>query len=136
MRTIEHDGVVKSVDGEQVKVSIISESACASCHARGACSAADMEEKEIKVFTSRVFKPGDHVSVISTSYQGLKATWWAYVFPLVLVVLVLAITFNITGNENMSGALALLALVPYFVGIYLAQKRLQSKFTFSVKSKN
>lgn len=135
MSIVEHEGVIKSVEDGRIKVSIISESACASCHARGACSAADLSEKEITVITSDKFYLGDKVSVVSSSYQGLQATWWAYIMPLILVVAVLAISFNITQNENLSGALALLALVPYFIGIYLAQKKLRSKFTFSVKSK-
>ncbi len=135
MSIVEHEGVIKSVEDGRIKVSIISESACASCHARGACSAADLSEKEITVITSDKFYLGDKVSVVSSSYQGLQATWWAYIMPLILVVAVLAISFNITNNENLSGALALLALVPYFIGIYLAQKKLRSKFTFSVKSK-
>ncbi len=134
MSTIEHEGIIRSVDDNHVRVSIISESACASCHAKGVCSAADLNEKEITVFTSDKFKIGDRVSVVSTSYQGLRAIFWAYVLPLILVVSVLAISFSITKNENVSGVLALLALVPYFLGIYLAQKKLKSKFTFSVKS--
>lgn len=136
MKTIEHDGIVKQVEGNHVKVQIMSMSACASCHANGACSAADMQDKEVDVISeSGSFEPGQQVVIIGSRSQGLKATWWAYVLPLVLVVTTLAVTFTYSGDENLAGALALLVLVPYFLMMYLAGKAMKKTFSFSVKSK-
>jgi sigma-E factor negative regulatory protein RseC len=136
MKTIEHEGIVKWVEGNHVKVQIVSMSACASCHANGACSAADMQDKEVDVISEKgTFEPGQQVVIIGSRTQGLKATWWAYVLPLVLVVATLAVTYTYSGNENLAGALALLVLVPYFFVIYLAGKAMKKTFSFSVKSK-
>ncbi len=136
MKTIEHEGIVKEMDGNHVKIHIVSESACASCHAKGACSAADLQEKEVDVISHEKFLPGQKVVIVGTNSQGLKATWWAYVLPLILVISTLAVTFSVTGNENISGALALLVLVPYFFTMHLAGKAMKKTFAFSVKSKN
>lgn len=136
MKTIEHDGIVMEAVGKHVKVQIVSESACASCHAKGACTAADVQEKEVNVISHEEFLPGQKVVIVGTSSQGLKATWWAYVLPLILVIVTLAVTYTVTENENISGALALLVLVPYFFTMHLAEKVMKKTFSFSVKSKN
>ncbi len=44
---IEHKGIVQKVSERKITVGIINESACASCHAKGACTVADMKDKEI-----------------------------------------------------------------------------------------
>lgn len=136
MKTIEHDGIVKEAVGNHIKIHIVSESACASCHAKGACSAADLQEKEVDVISREKFLPGQKVVIVGTRSQGLKATWWAYVMPLILVMITLAVTYTVTENENISGALALLVLVPYFFTMHLAEKVMKKTFSFSVKSKN
>lgn len=135
MKTIEQEGVVKEAVGNHVKVQILSKSACASCHAKGACSSADVQNKEVEIITNERFQPGEQVVVVATTSQGLKATWWAYVLPLILVMTTLTVTFLVTGNENISGALALLVLVPYFFALHLAEKVIKKTFSFSVKSK-
>lgn len=38
---IEHEGIIDHIDGDTAHVKIDSVSACASCHAKGVCSAAD-----------------------------------------------------------------------------------------------
>lgn len=136
MKIIEHDGVVDQISGSHVKVKIVSESACASCHAKGACTAADIQDKEVDIITSETFKPGDHVVLIGQSSQGLKAAWWAYILPVVLMLLTLSVVFSSTGNESLAGFLALLILVPYYLIIRLANKAMKQTFSFTIKSKS
>ena len=44
---VEHTGVVESCDGQMVLVRIEQQAVCASCHAKGACSVAEKEDKII-----------------------------------------------------------------------------------------
>jgi len=46
--TIIHPGIIERISGEKVFVRILSQSACSACHAKGACSVADAEEKIIE----------------------------------------------------------------------------------------
>ena len=46
---IEHLGRVEAITATDIRVTIISQSACASCQAKGACSAADVAEKQVVV---------------------------------------------------------------------------------------
>ncbi|GAO30252.1 hypothetical protein JCM15548_12511 [Geofilum rubicundum JCM 15548] len=72
MQKIEHQGIVDEVTDKGIKVKIISLSACASCHAKGACSVSDMEEKEVNVAPSGNFQPGDQVMVVGSSAQAYR----------------------------------------------------------------
>jgi len=136
MEKIEHKGIVDEVTDRGVKVKIVSLSACAGCHAKGACTMADMQEKEIDIATTSNYKTGDQVKIVGYGNQGLKAAWWAYVLPMVLVIAVLSITFILTDNEGLAGLLSLLVLVPYYFIIKKADNSMKKKFQFTIKSIN
>ncbi len=135
VRLVEHTGYVEEVNLNQVKVRIISESACASCHAKGACTAADMKEKVIDIFTNQSsdFKPGQKVTIQGEKSLGLRASLLAYIFPFIIVFVVLFISYAITKNEGIAGMISLAMLVPYFLVIKYISPRLQKTFTFKIK---
>jgi len=135
VRLVEHTGYVEEVSLNQVKVRIISESACASCHAKGACTAADMKEKVIDIYTnnSSDFKPGQKVTIQGEKSLGLKASLLAYIFPFIIVFVVLFITYGLTKNEGLSGLISLVMLVPYFLVLKYISPRLKNTFTFRIK---
>ena len=136
MKQIEHEGVVIQSLNNQTTVRIVNQSACASCHAKSACTAADLQEKLIEVESNETYIPGQQVMLIGNQELGLKAAWWAYVLPVALVLFTLILSFAITQNENVSGLLALFVLVPYFIIIKLAGSILKKKFAFRIKSIN
>lgn len=136
MQKIEHQGIVDEVTDKGIKVKIISLSACASCHAKGACSVSDMEEKEVNVAPSGNFQPGDQVMVVGSSAQGLQAAWWAYILPVVLIMAALFVTFELTNNESLAGLMSLLILLPYYLIIRSADKAMKRRFQFTIKSIN
>ena len=132
--TIDHEGVVDHVEGEVAKVRIFSQSACASCHAKGACSAADQEEKFIDVpLRGMTIKNGEKVRVLVARRLGLRAVVMGYIYPFLLLMAVLVILTSAGVDELKSGLLALGSLVPYYLGLYLFRRRLESKFTFSIQ---
>ncbi len=47
---ITHSGTIQQIDGNKVYVKIQAQSACATCHAKGSCTVADMSDKMIEVF--------------------------------------------------------------------------------------
>ncbi|MFO8001178.1 MAG: SoxR reducing system RseC family protein [Marinilabilia sp.] len=132
-RHIEHEGIVEQADGNHVKVRILNQSACASCHAKGACTAADMQEKIVEAYCDHTLSPGEKVILIGESKLGLHAAWWAYILPLMLLLATLFTTFAITRNENIAGLLSLGILVPYFLTIKLFYSKFLKTFSFTVK---
>jgi sigma-E factor negative regulatory protein RseC len=136
MKQVEHEGIVTESVNNRTTVQILSQSACAGCHAKSACTAADKQDKWVEVTTHKIFTPGQKVLLVGNQDLGLKAAWWAYVLPVVLVLSTLIVTFAVTQQENLSGALALLVLAPYFLILKLAESHMRRTFSFKIKSFN
>lgn len=134
---IEHEGIIDQIEGDRARVSINSMSACASCHAKGACTASDMEEKHLDVaIVTGSWEVGQRVIVQIQKHLGLKAVGWAYFYPFLLLMAVLIILLALGLPELRAGVLALLALPPWYLVLYLLRGRMESKFTFSLKNKH
>lgn len=134
LESIEHDGIVERSDNKSVTVKILSVSACAGCHAEGSCSLSGMEEKYIEVPGIFNFVPGDHVTVVMKRSSGYAAVMLGYVFPLILVLVLLIILAALKVSELVTGLGALVSLIPYYVMLWLLKKRISNKFNFTIKA--
>lgn len=131
MEEIEHKGIVDRIEGDKVFVRVMQQSACAGCHAKGVCSSTDTKDHLIESSTKYSLRIGDSVSVSGAKQQGLKAVFWAYVMPFLLILMVLIIGNIWIKNEVISGLSALAVLVPYFMLLRLFRAKLESKFVFN-----
>ena len=131
---IEHEGIIDHIKGDIAHVKIDSVSACASCHAKGACSAADQEEKFLDVpLHGADYKQGDPVSVQVAGHVGFRAVLMGYVYPFLILMAVLIGMLAAGVAELRAGTIALLSIVPYYLLLYLFRNRLSKSFTFSIK---
>jgi len=132
--SISHQGLVESVVNGIAKVNIVSVSACASCHAQGACSASDMQNKVIEAvdYQNKV-KPGDMVTVVTKESTGFKAVFLAYILPFILVLISLIIGNMYAINESASGLISLSILIPYYLVLYLFKSILKKSFIFEIE---
>lgn len=131
---IEHSGIIEHIDGNNIKVQIVQMSACSSCHAKGACSAADMDEKYVEIEAdSTGFAAGEMVMVYGRSSVGLLAVLLAFVIPFLLILLFLFILRERIENEAYAGMIALGALVPYFLILSFFNQKLKSKLKFHIR---
>ncbi len=133
-KSIEHKGFIERIADNSVVVRIISESACAACHAKGACTAADMQDKEIVVGGSTGnFKTGEMVNLVMEQSQGYKALLIGYVYPFIILFTAL-LSANTAGlSELGSGLLALGLLPPYYFFVYLFKNKISKNFNFSIR---
>lgn len=119
-----------------MKVTILNESACSSCHAKGACSVSDFQEKEIEINNfKRAYLPGEEVVVVFQESQGFKALIYGYLLPFILVMLTLIVSSSVTNNEAASGLLALAILIPYYITLYFFRHLLKKVFKFEVEER-
>ncbi|TLX75265.1 Fis family transcriptional regulator [Labilibacter sediminis] len=134
-KLIEHTGYIQEVNSGYVKVCIIHESACASCHAKEACTASDMKEKIIDVSSIGFFDlaVGQKVIIQGQKSLGLKASFLAYILPFILVFITLFATYGLTQSEGIAGLVSLAILIPYFLVIKLFTSKLQKTFVFTIK---
>ena len=115
-------------------VSIINQSACSGCHAKGACSIADVQEKEIDIIPNgKNYSPGEEIAVLLKETQGFKALFYGYVLPFLLVLFTLIIAFSATGSEGFAGLLSLGILIPYYITLYFFRDNFKIVFKFEVE---
>ena len=131
--TIEHTGIINSIEGKTAHVVIEQMSACAECHARGVCTASDKEEKIVDAqILEGQFEVGERVMVLGQKSIAVQAVLLAYILPFVLVIAAVFIANYFTENELIIGTIGLLILVPYLIFLRTIRKRIQSRFQFYV----
>lgn len=143
---IRHEGIIDSIDGEHVQVRIVQMSACASCHAASKCVTSESKVKIVDLWLkdSLRYKIGQKVVVLASDKVGMTAVMIGFVIPVIIVVLTIVLALYLTSSdgvyyvaEPMNQAVAafagLLALVPYYFGVFLSRKSLQTKLTFTLE---
>lgn len=132
---ISHSGKIVEITPEVTRVTIVSESACSSCHARSLCGMADGKVKEIEVRTDAwaARKVGDEVNVVMTATMGRKAVTIGYVLPLVLMVAVLMGCLAAGVGELVSGLSAIAAVALYYLVLKLFSSRLKNSWEFRIE---
>ncbi len=134
MESISHPGIIEQVTEDKIIVKIIAMSACSSCHAKGMCNVADMEEKvvEVRKIPHRDFQKNDHVTVSMKKSLGSRAVLLGYFFPFVLMIATLLLVLFLSGSEGAAGMSAILVLIPYYWLLYVYRSKLKSTFSFTI----
>lgn len=131
---IKHKGFVQKITDTALIVSIVNQSACSSCHANGACSVADFQEKEIEIpLVGTNYFPGQEVTVVFRESAGFTALFYGYILPFLLVMFTLILVFATTNNEALAGLTALGILVPYYITLYFFRHYLKKVFKFELE---
>lgn len=132
---IKHIGTVLSKEGNVLHIKMLQSSACAGCHAAKLCQSSESKEKEVDVNTAEAgrYEVGEKVLLVGSVRQGLKATVWAYMIPIVILVLVLLVAVQSGMGEALSAIVALGSLVPYFFVLWLQRDRFSTWFSFEVQ---
>jgi len=130
-----HKGIVSSVDEKNLYVTILAESACSACRAKGMCNLSEMKEKVIEVGRQGQInrKPGDEVKVVMDRSSGTSAVILGYILPFVLLIVTLLVANGVAHNDAVSGLSALLILIPYYYILYLSRNRLKRSFRFRIE---
>jgi sigma-E factor negative regulatory protein RseC len=131
---INHEGVVQKADEKSVTVMITSLSACSGCHAEGSCNLSGKEEKIINVTGNYNVKTGDIVTIIMKQSMGFAAILLGYLLPLIVVMIVLIVLISVKVPELKAGLASLAVLIPYYIVLYFFRKRINEKFTFTLKA--
>lgn len=134
-KTVDHLGRVHEINSDEITVSIISQSACATCDAKGACGLSDSAEKMITVLKpNHNLNVGESVRVIIKQSMGFKALFVGYILPFIAVfALLITLTFfNV--SEGMAGLASLAVLAPYYLALYLFKDRISNHFIFELES--
>lgn len=135
LKNIEHPGVVEGVCNQQVLVRVKSRTACGDCKSKSYCGLQEVDDKVIKITSEQPekYETGQNVIVTLKESLGYKALLIGYLFPLIILVLMLVLMMLITGNEPLSALTAVMVMVPYYILVYVFRKRLRQTFKFHIK---
>ncbi len=137
MSEIRHKGFVKTVNSDKMIVTIVNQSACSTCHAKGACTVSDYQNKEIEINEfSGNYQPGQEVTVVFKESKGFGALLWGYVLPFIVVLITLIVVLEITDDELKAGLISLAVLIPYYTTLYFLRHHLKKIFKFEVEETN
>ncbi|NOZ34650.1 MAG: SoxR reducing system RseC family protein [Chlorobi bacterium] len=138
IQQIEHEGIIKEIHSNNLKVSIIAKSACLSCQLKTSCSVSDVEEKiiDVTINNPELYEQGELITVFYKQTLGYRALFLGYLLPFIIVFIILILTISITGNEGISGLTALAALLPYYLILHLKKDKIRKTFSFSIKKLN
>jgi len=132
-----HFGVIQEVSAKKITVAIVNASACSACHAKGACLASDMKEKEIEIYKfAGEYHTGQHVNIVGKTSQGYKAAFYGYIIPFLFVFVTLILVQSITKNQGLAGISSLAILLPYYAVLYFLRDKIKSSFEFEISAIN
>ena len=134
-RDIEHRGKIVEITPEYTTVEIISESACASCHAKGLCGVSESTAKAVQVPARGWdnFQVGDEVTVTLKASMGHKAVWLAYVIPLFVLMAVMGVAGAAGAGELVAGLAGIAGVAVYYFVIWLLRGRLKDEYVFNIR---
>ena len=132
--TISHEGVVTKITEDELEIKILAQSACAACHAKSACGMGEQAEKILTVPRpkDRKFTLNQKVNVRMAIGQGNKAAVLAYLLPIILLLAVLFVCLGLGLSEGLSALISIVALVPYYIVLYLRRDQLKKKFEYNI----
>lgn len=135
VKQIIHPGIIKSISGNELQVSIIAQAACASCTLKGACSVSEVEEKIIDIYVENPddYKNGESIEVYFKQSLGFRALFLGYVLPFLILIVSLITLMSVTKKELLSGIISLLMLIPYYLILYYSRDKIKKTFVFSIK---
>jgi sigma-E factor negative regulatory protein RseC len=132
---ISHSGVVESVEDGCVHVRIVQTSACAACKVAGYCNASESKEKMVDVYTADTqrYSVGQAVTVMASRQVAAHALLLGFGLPFLVLVGVLVVVLQMTGNELWAALAGLLSLAPYYLLLYFFRNRLRDKLSFWIE---
>lgn len=133
--TISHEGIVTKITDDELEIKILAQSACAACHAKSACGMGEQAEKILTVPKPKdqEFSLNQKVNVKMAIGQGNKAAVLAYLLPVILLLAVLFVCLGLGLSEGLSALIAFIALVPYYIILYLRRDKLKKQFEYTIE---
>lgn len=132
---ISHSGIVKSIVDNCIKVQIVQTSACAACKVASHCNAAESKVKIVDVFTPDTanYQEGQEVVVWASQDVANRALLLGFGAPFLILICVLMIALRLLDDEGLAALVALGALVPYYLALWVMKDQIQKQISFQLE---
>ncbi len=131
---VSHKGKVVSVSDTNVFVKIERGGSCVGCKNKGSCQMGESEEQIISVRTdeAKAYFAGEDVNVLMRASLGLKAVLYAYIIPLVFLLITFIVVRQFITSELIQILLAFIPVVVYYVILYKMRDKMDKTFQFYI----
>ena len=132
--TVSHEGIITSINEDEVQVKILSRSGCVSCNIKSACNMSEMQEKIITIPApkDKNLSIGQEVKISMGLGQANRAVIFAYVIPLIILVAMIFILSTLKIEEGLNALISIGTLIPYYLILFLFRNRLKRKFEYEI----
>ena len=132
MKNITHEGRVVKVEGRNVTVCFIQNSACSGCHAKGICSSQDQAEKMVVADSQGIeYVVGETVNIIVSNEVAWTAVVLAFIVPLVIAFVALFVAVPLAG-EMIACLVTLGVLAVYYLVLFTQRNKMNRKVVFTL----
>lgn len=130
--SINHTGIVQSVDGHEVTVKLTVQSACAACHAKSICGVSDSKDKIVKaaIVCDEQFEVGEKITVEMRQSLAMKAIVICYLLPFIVLITTFCVMSYFCQNELVNVLVTFAAVAAYFFFIWLFNHKIERNVTF------
>lgn len=137
MHEIKHKAKIVQVLPNFVEAEVEVKSACAQCALQKACQMHEVSQRKIIIplEQGKIYQVGEVVNVSISLEEGMLAAFYAYVLPLILVLLTLFISLMSGVSEIISGICSIIVLIPYYFGVFLKKNFFARKLNFKIVDK-
>lgn len=131
---ISHEGIITSIDNDNVEVKILSKSACASCNIKTACNMSEMQEKIISIPApkDKNLSIGQEVKISMRLSQANRAVIFAYVIPVIILISMIFILSALKTDEGLNALISIGTLIPYYFVLFLFKDKIKRKFEYEI----
>ena len=129
MSEIAHEAVVTDINNDTLSLEIVRTEACNSCAIKSVCQ--QKKNLNARVENPQNYKKGQKINVYIEEKQAFNAIVFAYILPLILVLLALFSVIYFMGDEVIAAIISLLVFPIYYLVLYCFGKKL--KMMMSVK---
>ena len=131
---ISHEGIITSINEDEVQVKILSKSSCGSCNIKGACNMSEMQEKIIIIPApkDKNLSIGQEVKISMGLGQANRAVIFAYVIPVVILISMIFILNSLNIEEGINALISIGTLIPYYLILFLFKNKIKRKFEYEI----
>lgn len=131
---VNHVGKIVSATQNEVLVQVERGGACAGCSNKTACMFGDSTTQVIPIKTSHAssYVAGEEVTVSIQGSSGLKAVWYAYILPFILLITTFILVRLFIDSEPLQILFAFVPVALYYFILYKTRDKMDRKFNFSI----
>lgn len=120
------EGIITKISGSIITIHIEQKEACGSCAIKGACEKTSTKGKDININEEnpQSYSIGERIYINIPQSKGLKAARLAFVYPLILIIVSVLITYSILHFQDTIIALISIIIVAiYYFILYLLRNK-------------